>query len=621
MTRFPRTLAVLIVAAAVGLGTAFVREARRDDATGRGPDRAGGRTERCLTCHDRPDESPGGAHAAEAIGCEACHLGNPWAFDRERAHAGLEREPGALDTVGRTCGREGCHAREAGRVATSLMATGRGLIAVDRWVLGETPGPDGTEGFAALLATPRPTPAQDHLRRNCAGCHLRTRGDNRDDAVRGIGSGCGSCHATRKAALTMRAHVPVDAKVPDDRCLGCHSRSGRISLSYAGLAETKPDQPALEGNVRLFDGRPATRAATDVHHEKGLGCTDCHLHTDVMGDGNAHAHQEQQVAITCEACHGPVQEQDERPWATVDDPITRDLLRMRTTERTPLEPARLGRRGVPVWNARPMAALPVEARPATGADGRSAPWTLQGKTDGREHPVRQTPADPDHRLAGHRRLSCQSCHSAWAPSCTTCHTRYAPEGRQWDFGRGAVAGGEWVEESERFGWGASALAVQGDRIVPAIPGMVLTADLGASEGAHVSRRLYAAIDPHTTRKESRSCASCHASSTALGLGTGTLDLGIDGPRFVPAEPRSDQPADARDGWVSLFPEAPAPGTRTDVRSLDAPEQRRTLRVAPCLPCHAKSADAIYRDFDRSVKTLLDGGSRCTFEAPRWIGVR
>jgi hypothetical protein len=618
MTRHPGALAVLVVAACVAAAVALVRENTRNDATGRGPDSAGKRIERCLSCHVRPDESPGGAHSSDAVGCEACHLGNPFAFDKERAHAGLEREPGALDTVGRTCGREGCHVREAERVATSLMATGRGLIAVDRWVLGETPGPDGVEDFAELLATTTPTPAQDHLRRLCAGCHLRTRGTNRDDAVRGIGSGCGACHATRKDPLTLRAHPPVDAKVPDDRCLGCHSRSGRISLSYAGLAELKPGQQSPDETVRLFDGRPAARVLDDIHHEKGVGCTDCHLHGDVMGDGTAYAHQEQQVAATCEACHGPVGDGDQRPWAAVRDPVSSDLLRMRDSPRAPLEPARLGRRGFPIWNARPTADLPVEARPQAGADGRTAPWTMLGKNDGRPHALRQTPADTDHRLAGHRRLSCQACHSAWAPSCVTCHTRFDPGGRQWDFGTGAVAAGEWVEESERYGWGAPALAIQGDRVVPAIPGMVLTADLRNAGGTNVSRRLYAAIDPHTTRKESRSCASCHASSTALGLGAGTLDLGDDGPRFTPAWPQPGAPDAARDGWVSLFPQSAAPGTRTDVRSLDAPEQRRVLRVGPCLPCHEKSADPVYRDFERSVRSLVTGGSACAFIPPPWI---
>jgi hypothetical protein len=148
--------------------------------------------------------------------------------------------------------------------------------------------------------------------------------------------------------------------------------------------------------------------------------------------------------------------------------------------------------------------------------------------------------------------------------------------------------------------------------------MILDVDGTGAGGTREHRRLFAALDPHTTRKESRSCASCHASSIALGLGTGTLDLDGDEPRFTPADPSPDEPGLARDGWTSLFPAAPAPGTRDDVRSLDAREQRRTLRVGPCLPCHGKADDAIYRDFDRSVRALVGGTTRCRFTPTSWL---
>jgi hypothetical protein len=112
-----RRAAILVaIVAAVALIVAAVRESCREAATGRGRPIAGGRLERCVTCHDRPGESPGGAHAAQALGCEPCHLGNPLAFDEDRAHEGLEREPGALDNVARTCGRQGCHPREVSQI-------------------------------------------------------------------------------------------------------------------------------------------------------------------------------------------------------------------------------------------------------------------------------------------------------------------------------------------------------------------------------------------------------------------------------------------------------------------------------------------------------------------------
>ncbi|MBW2256703.1 MAG: hypothetical protein JRI25_19190, partial [Deltaproteobacteria bacterium] len=239
---------------------------------------------RCADCHDQQDEIPPGLHASFGHVCEVCHLGNPEETDEDLAHEGMERESGALRTVDRTCGRAGCHPREASRVATSLMATGRGLISVDRWVFGEIETPDGTETLAELLAHPSPSPAQSHLRKLCAGCHLGTHRDDRDDAVFG-GSGCGACHVD-PAPTPTSPHPAIDAAVPDTRCLGCHSRSARISLSYQGLAETRaPPHAGCANPETLHDGRPACRTEADVHQVAGMGCVDCHLHTDLMGDG------------------------------------------------------------------------------------------------------------------------------------------------------------------------------------------------------------------------------------------------------------------------------------------------------------------------------------------------
>jgi hypothetical protein len=555
-------LAVLALAAAAGVAT--LRESRRAARTGAPVSLAGG--ERCRSCHSLPREDPGGAHAADAVGCEACHLGDPLALDAERAHAGLEREPGALDTVRRTCGREGCHPDQAARVAASPMATARGLVAVDRWALGEAPAPDGLSPLADVLAAVAPTAAEDHLRRLCAGCHLGTRAANRDDAVREPGSGCGACHATRRPPGTTRPHVPVDARVPDDRCLGCHSRSARISLAYAGLAELRPGDPAAD--TVLFDGRPARRLPGDVHHDGGAGCTDCHGHRDLMGDGAVHLHQEDAVGIRCQACHGPVDPGEETVWGLVDDAPTVTLLRLRGQERPAGEPVRTAR-GVPLWNLRPGWAVP--GSPA-------APWALWPKAGGPPRPARATPDDAAHRMRGHERLSCQACHSAWIPWCADCHTRRTADGHQWDFGTGAEAPGRWIEDARLHEALPPALGLREGRVVPVAPGMAMTVDAG--DGADPRDvRLFAAWDPHTTRRPSRTCASCHGDPRALAWPEGTL------------------------------------GTRRTLAPLDAAARARAAAVAPCLPCHGGAEDPLWRDWPAG-RDRLAAGAAPACNAPR-----
>jgi hypothetical protein len=595
MFRRPVLLVVLCLVAA-SLVFAFVRERRRHQALGQGPSQAGGKLERCLICHSSTHESPGGAHAAAAMGCSSCHLGNPLAFDADRAHLGMEPEPGALATVDRTCGRSDCHQRESARVATSLMATGAGIIAVNRWVFGELDSPDHLDTMSQLLAVAEPTAAQDHLRKLCAGCHLHARADNRDDAIRRPGTGCSTCHFEAPAEGSAQ-HGSIDGQVTDEACLGCHSRSGRITLSYQGLAELERHQPKdCDEPTSLHDGRPACRLEPDIHHERGLACVDCHLHTDLMGDGTAYAHKEDQVEITCESCHGPHDPQAQR-WATVSDEITRDLLRLRDQPAAPLDPVRVGRRGTPVWNLRQAAEDPTRQ-------------VLLGKQDGKAHPVLPTPTDSDHQLSGHERLTCSACHSRWAPRCDSCHTHVQPEGEQWDFGKGRQTPGAWIESADHYGWGEPTLAIRADdRIVPAVPGMVLTVQTKPS-AKPMRRRLFAAIDAHTTRKEARSCASCHRSALALGWGTGALRFDPDEVRFEPTIPDPLAPERAQNGWTAPFPAEPGMGTRTGLRSLSAAEQRAVLEVGRCVSCHDQSSDVIFRDFAQALDSFRTERSNC-----------
>lgn len=554
MFRTPALIAALL-AALLGFLVASGREAQRERTTGRSPARAGGRTERCVTCHAKPEEDPGGVHSRIALGCASCHLGNPLAFGKERAHEGLEREPGALSTVAATCGRDGCHERESARVATSPMTRASGIVSVDRFAFGEIALPDATETVADVLGAAHPTPAEVHLRKLCAGCHLGTRRWNRDDAIQGNGSGCAACHAPlRRAGDSLRAHPPVDARVPNDRCFGCHSKSGRISLTYEGLAEIEPHQAAggplpCPAPVKLADGRPACRVAPDVHQAAGMSCIDCHVHTELMGDGTARTHQEEQVEITCEACHGPVRAGGEIPWQMVKDEVSKeirkreiekegirneDFLRRGGEGSPPDGPARLERTEASdhALSKKSLFATSSEAPTRLGRRGTpilnllsksfSSSWVLIRKLDGVVLPVKQTPRDANHARKGHERLSCSSCHAAWAPRCDTCHTSFDAARTQWDFAAGKATAGAWTERSEGFSWGPPLLGVRSDgKIVPAAPGMILDIDATVAGGGKTSRRLLAPMEPHATGKKARTCESCHRAPAAPDFEAGT----------------------------------------------------------------------------------------------------
>ena len=565
--------------------------------------------DQCRVCHNQASDDPGGSHGAAVMGCALCHLGNPDATDKASAHAGLEREPGALDTVEHTCAQAGCHAQEGARVRGSLMGTARGIVAVDRWALGEAAMPDGATTMAEVCALAAPSAADSHLRKLCAGCHLATARRNRDDALRGfaaIGAGCSACHSPAgRTPGSGGAHPRVDARIDDSNCFGCHSRSARISLSYAGMAEISNAEDCVDA-VALPDGRTVCQAPADVHQKAGLKCIDCHLHTDLMGDGTAWNHEEDQVEIACESCHGPLQPGQETTAGRVTDDTTARLPAARAVQRPAQEAVRLARRGTLIWNLRPG--------PQPGGA-----WQLRGKANGTLHPVKQTPGDANHTLRGHQRLTCTACHAAWVPTCTTCHTRFEPTGQQWDFGKRASTPGVWQERSDGVQVAPPTLAVLADgHLGPAIPGMVLDVDASAAGGKRLSQRLFAPLDPHTTGPKARSCASCHLSARTLGLGEGTLVLDQPQPMFQPAAPLAGQPGMAADAWTALDSPQPGRGTRQGVRSLDSAELLRTLRVGPCLGCHAMAQDAIYVDFRASLLRRQQGGGTCTGPWQAWL---
>ncbi len=539
--------------------------------------------EGCLSCHDEAREGPGGLHSALAD-CEACHLGDAQALSIDAAHRGLERQPGALDTAAKTCGRGGCHPGQLSRVQGSLMATARGLIAVNRWGFGELAVPSSTQTAAQVQALHQPSPAQDHLRRLCLGCHLGARKENRDDMLVGTASGCSACHyAPRPTASSP--HPIVDLAPPDQRCFGCHSRSGRVSLSYQGWHEVRgPELKACQAPLRLEDGRQVCQTQDDVHHAAGIACVDCHLHTEVMGDGIEHLHEEQQVQVRCDSCHAS-KDTLQTTWGEVEDSTSRRLLALNDKTVQPETAVRTGRLGTPLWNLEKV----------------DEAWVLNSKLGAGRFVAKATPSDEQHNLPGHERLACSTCHSAWAPRCPTCHTSYDPDSEQWDFGTSTVAKGRWVEHAERYFATPPTLAERAGQVVTSAPGMIATLDARAAGGARKQTRWFAAFDPHTTVKQGRSCESCHNNPVALGYGRGRLQLRPT-PRFFPADGGPMNRAN-EDGWQDLLQIDPAPGTRPDVHALSYESQWRALRVGACLECHRFKKGSIFSNFSEALLTL------------------
>jgi hypothetical protein len=470
-------------------------------------------------------------HAFAANTCIACHAGDATSSVENVAHEELIAFPGNLATAEQACGS--CHANRVTSVSNNLMHTGRGIVHTTRKLLDDT---ESTADNVDLQSLGHSV-ADSMLRKQCASCHLgQAKTNHALDVTRDRGGGCLACHIND---YPDQAHPALTARVSDGRCFGCHSRSGRVSLSYAGLAET--EEPAL----RLADGRAVERLSADAHYRAGMSCIDCHTSVGLMGDAGDARYQRQAVDIDCSDCH----DNDNARVTLSNWPADLTSMKKYVPFAANAETLFLttGANGTPLWH--------IEL---VGEDA----WLYSKNTARKLRIPRPDPSRVGHD-AQHQRLTCAACHSQWAPQCLGCHMEYDPGGEQWDHVERRLTAGHWSDNRWAIDNALPALGVnESNRIEPFVPGMIMTVAHPSWDEAKFVRQ-FAPLSPHTTGA-ARSCESCHRSSEALGLGQGELLENDNGFSFRPARAlmQDGLPADA---WTNIDQSrggrAPRPGQR------------------------------------------------------------
>lgn len=520
-----------------------------------------GSVELCLECHKGVTLDP--AHSPKVIGCSPCHLGNPLAADKKDAHKGIIKNPGDLRVVNRTCGVEGCHSRDVKKVRNTLMATNRGILSTMRYYWGEAPTQDSDLTVQKLLATGENSLAIDYFRKLCATCHLWKKKGDLPGFFGEKGGGCTACHAVpppgaKPGPNGKKPHPLITKKVPMKNCLRCHNRSGRIGLSYAGKFESEgygtPYEHGHLSDKRLPGDRFYKQLTPDIHYQKGLACIDCHTRKEIMGDGTQYGHYEEQLEITCQTCH------------------------------TTGKPGKT-RKGNELNNI-------VD---------KNGTFELVGKLDGKKHPL-DPPEKGQCDFPLHRRLSCEACHSAWAPQCYGCHIKRDLSETDLDKLTMKQTPGWWTEGRSYLRYAKPMLAVWGDKIVVAVPGcqdIVTLLDKNGDPQRQFNHLTMAALSPHTTRKKARTCADCHTEPKTIGLGEGTLWLQNGKLHFTPIDQGvktavgTTPPLDA---YVDLNGKPLQHSSRSDMRPFNRQELRRILRVGLCLPCHKTYTDPAIKNY-------------------------
>lgn len=565
----------------------------------------------CLSCHEGIEVI--NLKMAAAWGadkkCEVCHHGRPSAATKLEAHDGLISNPGDLRVIEGTCGK--CHSdygekadvkirgvdNHVGRVMRSLMATAAGEIAGTRYLWGEQEKRSATYGVRAVVALSRGLPpdgavewlrrlppashsdADSLLRGACLRCHLWTE----DKTTQGVfrPAGCSACHVPYAPDGLSRSGDPmidkkepgrpethsITIKVPDSQCLLCHNDGGaRIGLSYVGLAPTNASLGGEAGGPggKAAYGTTLMHVSPDVHYRKGMACIDCHDSVDLHGDGNIYSHQEHQVGIRCESCHGDA---GEPPSFRTDR--GHKLANIEISEGRPYLRTKIDTR---------MLAIPVLFTDDSAERGPPGIW---------------------HE--GHRRLECYTCHSKPVTQCYACHMvrddrKSSPIDWVVGIGEGRVA------EPSAGSWTGRKLLTQRDepplgfnrrgRIAPFVPGgQAILTHIDENGKTQVENQAFTTagglygfsmspVQPHNIDLESRSCSSCHSSRKALGLGSELTDLRRLG---LPLNFSPDRIVD-EDG-VRIQDSA-----HEGVRPFNREELAGLLRTGACVVCHERAPE-------------------------------
>jgi len=608
--RIVLTLIVVILMLGALVRTEYERSLARKDVS-----------EGCLACHAEVDD-PDALHPVKSFGCATCHLGNAFAFEKRRAHQGMVLNPGDLRVASQTCGREGCHPSHAERVKRSVMATNTGIIASLYRLWGGSRGEDQPLDVQSLMAWTGPkSPPLDYFSKLCGSCHLwRPLGEGGGEFAE-RGGGCSACHIIRRHEMTdpTRArfkHAELSMRAPMANCVRCHNRSARIGLTYQGRLEDDgygtPHEDGGPNQRRITGGRHYQELIPDVHFRAGMVCIDCHTGTELMGDGISHKSLVGQLEIRCEDCHAP-QFRPEAGIVNLSGASPPELPSKNAARLSALNghmPSPATDRFVFSQKGSLLYALRLVDAPSSGpTPGKAA---LYRKLDGAplSYAFDATPR-PHHALPGHERLSCQACHSPIMPQCYGCHITMRQNETQYDKLLGRETSGKWSEERSYARFETPVLAVgPNNRIMPASP---CQAEVSVFDQNAIFRPLESpvaslarAFDPHSTQKTSRSCRDCHLETKTMGLGVGRMSA------------QKKQPfRSAYDGNRSGFVQPGSPEALMDLSGrplldfvvggpLEKASLARIRGVGPCLPCHNRYEDSIYRNFADSLDRL---GSR------------
>jgi len=330
-----------------------------------------------------------------------------------------------------------------------------------------TLSPPNDQAFDVALASGDPKQLeqlsyQHYLSKKCNHCHAAGYGkQNSPHLYRS--SGCTSCHmlydtngtylgddpTVPKGVAGYSAKHEITSAIPVQQCTTCHFQGGRIGLSYQGIRDAgglrdvdceesmEPGCDVIWNETAFGHAAPyyvldedgtndIDETPPDIHYEAGLSCVDCHVGSDVHGDGRLYTTSKLQVDLKCEDCHG-----------TVRQAIVPDAEGVFRTSKG---------RALPQLSAAPDGSVVLTAK-GDGEEHPVAQVAVLLAPDGDATPGMRAAMGPDANDFTHTEsLTCDTCHTSWAVNCLGCHVSLDRRFTQKDFqtglsSKGLVRGG------------------------------------------------------------------------------------------------------------------------------------------------------------------------------------
>ena len=429
------------------------------------------------------------------------------------------------------------------------------------------------------VQSPAPRRPGDYRAEGCAACHMiyandgtslsRDRAVQRAQKVEMILKPERFSQKFANNSLNNKRGYPVLHKftvaIPSVQCEHCHNNNG-IGNEYEGLF-AKPSRPKshrlkVDAKQPLLYGREHEFLLPDIHREKNMHCIDCHGGEEIKGSASAKTMHDV-VKIRCESCHGTHENAPQGMILAESDPKAKLLLKNNN-----LNPNLKGK-------------IKVGDTILVNSDGELFPhikkekgeWILISKVTGDKHilPVlKNSPIPLGHSVKKHMsEMECHTCHARWSANEWGLHATQektfdinswknwnfsdptlqhilARTNEKWSLGmldwstakagpndiQGKWIPGVWLNIFTETDWSTLILGKNGRgkySIFKPQHQYFITDNVDASPLDRNRTRTPTTIDgklglviaphtPHTIRRITRPCESCHGNSIAAGLG-------------------------------------------------------------------------------------------------------